>query len=282
MGDSPSLNLRGLSKKHTTAQICTGRTPFFAATIDPRFSFGLFIPRCHSFTDEPLTILCIIHGTKRQTGGYLSKLQDFCQKLKCALLCPLFPAGIIDPTDLNNYKNILYHDIHFDRILLSMIDQAGRTWNLRTDKVLIHGFSGGGQFVHRFLYLHPERLLGASIGAPGRITPPDDSQPWPHGLGDVSRLFQISLDWNAIRSVPVQVIVGEDDVDSSMLQSAKKLNSAEIEAGSTRKGRAKWLSNSLSSLGISVIYSEIPGVGHDAMKCLPTIEAWLEKILVES
>jgi poly(3-hydroxybutyrate) depolymerase len=85
-------------------------------------------------------------------------------------LAPLFPSGIIDPSDEDNYKFIKYHDIRFDHVLLAMIDEVAIKYRVNKDRFLLHGFSGGGQFVHRFFYLHPKRLMGVSIGAPGRIT----------------------------------------------------------------------------------------------------------------
>lgn len=193
----------------------------------------------------------------------------------------MFPAGIIDPTDLHNYKNIIYEDIRFDRILLSMVDQAGRTWNLKTEKFLLHGFSGGGQFAHRFLYLHPDHLIGVSIGAPGRLTPPDSSKAWPHGLSNVCEVFDLASepDWTRIKDVPVQLVVGLDDTKTSMLEVMKNPNSAEVEAGPTRLGRVRWLSAAFVKLGLSVTLTEVPGVSHDAMKCIPAVESWLSTVI---
>jgi len=78
------------------------------------------------------------------------------------------PGRIGDPEDLHNFKFIQYQDIRFDQVLLDIVDEVGERFNLDTDRFCLHGFSGGGQFTHRFLYLHPDRLAAASIGAPGR------------------------------------------------------------------------------------------------------------------
>lgn len=51
------------------------------------------------------------------------------------------------------------------------------------------GFSGGGQFAHRFLYLQLERLHAVSTGAPGRITMLDENWKWPAGIKDVFEVF---------------------------------------------------------------------------------------------
>jgi pimeloyl-ACP methyl ester carboxylesterase len=88
-----------------------------------------------------------------------------------------FPAGIGDPNDLHNYKFIDYQGILFDLVLLAMFEKVAARWHIRTDRFALHGFSGGGQFAHRFLLLHPDRLHGVSIGAPGRVTLPTSERP---------------------------------------------------------------------------------------------------------
>src|SRR5690606_1815600 len=111
------------------------------------------------------------------------------------------PAGIIDPHDLHNYKFIEYEGIRFDLALLSMVEEVSERYNVHSDRFYLHGFSGGGQFAHRFLYLHPERLAAVSIGAPGRITELDDSKKWWLGTGGMAERFGIEISIDAIREV---------------------------------------------------------------------------------
>ena len=271
-------SLKSLPPNHPNVRMLSGKTPFFASTFDQRFSFGLQLPHSHSFNKGPkLPLLVIIHGTRRQTGGYLNKLKEFSEQHHCAILCPLFPAGIVDPDDIHNYKNVLYKDIRFDLILLSMIDQAAQIWRLRTDKFFLHGFSGGGQFAHRFFYLYPERLAGVSIGAPGRLTSPDTDQPWPAGLSDARQIFGVpkAPNFHHMARVPVQFVVGEKDVDKSQLEIVRAPNAAEKEAGGTRVERIRWLKAALESKGVASELTLVPGVAHDGLKCLPALEAWL-------
>ena len=126
----------------------------------------------------------------------------------------LFPAGIIDPGDLHNYKRILYKDIRYDHILLSMVQEAGENIGMVWDKFYLQGFSGGGQFVHRFFYLHPQHLKAVSIGAPGNVTLLDDDRPWWVGGGDFKEKFGWNPDLSAMRRVAVHMIVGEQDTDT--------------------------------------------------------------------
>lgn len=269
--------LSALPPNSVTLRMLTGDVPFFASTYDPRFSFGLYVPKCHSFSGAQLPVLVIIHGTRRQTGTYFTKLKNFSEQHRCVIMCPLFPAGIIDPIDINNYKEILYRDIRYDLVLLSMLDQASKIWQLKTDKFFMHGFSGGGQFAHRFFYLHPDRIAALSVGAPGRITPPDPSNVWPAGLSDVRAKFGLpyAADFAMMARVPVQMVVGEDDLDKSMLKAIKDPNAAEKEAGMTRVARIKWLGEAWKAKGVRVELTMVPGVAHNGIHVLGHVEAWI-------
>ncbi len=52
--------------------------------------------------------------------------------------------------DLANYKRIEFQGIRFDHILLSMIDEVAAKYRLKSNRALMYGFSGGGQFCQRF------------------------------------------------------------------------------------------------------------------------------------
>ncbi|KAJ7777389.1 poly hydrolase [Mycena metata] len=256
----------------TAKRMLTGKTPFFACTDDPRFSFGLYVPKTHSFDGPRLPLLVIVHGTRRQTGGYLTHLQTFSEQHGVVILLPLFPAGIIDPYDVHNYKNILYHDIRFDLVLLSMLQQAARTWRIDAERFFLHGFSGGAQFAHRFLYLHPGRLRGVSVGAPGSITHPTTDSAWPAGLGNTKDVLGVVPDFAEVGRVPIQLLVGEKDTDTSMI-------SRDDLAGATRVERVRYLHKALTKHGVSSELIIVPGVAHEGMKLFSATEAWLKTLL---
>ncbi|KAE9408548.1 hypothetical protein BT96DRAFT_1099406 [Gymnopus androsaceus JB14] len=164
-----------------------------------------------------------------------------------------------------------------------MIEQAAQTWRIHTDRFYLHGFSGGGQFVHRFMYLYPSRLAAVSIGAPGRLTAPDMQSLWPEGVSNISQVFALPgvPDFRQMARVPVQFIVGEKDVGTAMIESMKDPTKFEIEAGKTRVERIQWLKRSWEAIGIPSELSVVPGVGHDGIKCLYVLEEWLGRRLVD-
>ena len=42
------------------------------------------------------------------------------------MLAPLFPVGLIEPGELSNFKRLKFHDMRFDLLLLSMVDEVER------------------------------------------------------------------------------------------------------------------------------------------------------------
>lgn len=259
-----------------------GRTPLFASRYDQRFSYCLYIPDAYDEAGSdtwPLAV--IVHGTGRTVAEYRDLFVDFAEKHGCVVLAPLFPAGITAPRELDSYKFLERAGIRFDLALLDMVDQVAETYRLRTDRFLIHGFSGGGQFTNRFLYLHPERLLGCSIGAPGLVTLLDETRPWWVGVADVEERFGLTIDPPRMREVPVLTVVGADDIETWDINDPDSPNWMEgaYDAGATRLERLRVLSGQLRDAGIEVQHVEVPGVAHDGFQVIDIVEGFFARIL---
>ena len=100
----------------------------------------------------------------------IQQLYDFADKNGFAMIFPMFPGGLMDKNDFNSYKLLEYNGVRYDNIFLAMIDELAERFPIDIDKIYLYGWSGGGQFVHRFLYVHLERLVAVVIGASGRPT----------------------------------------------------------------------------------------------------------------
>jgi pimeloyl-ACP methyl ester carboxylesterase len=244
-----------------------GSTSQFACTFDQRFSFCLHVP--HSYDEqaaERWPLIVLIHGTERGSQKYRDLFARFADEQRAIVLAPLFPCGIEEPLDLENYKFIAYRGIRFDRVLLAMIEQIGARYHLDADKFLIHGFSGGGHFVHRFLYLHPQRLRAASIGAPGMVTLLDPTLPWWVGTADLQQRFGIELNVEAMREVAIQMAVGAADVETweiTVPPDSPLFMPGVNEAGRTRIERLRALAASFERQGINVRFDLVSGVAHE-------------------
>lgn len=210
-------------------------------------------------------MVVVVHGTHRNSQTLRTQFAEFAEAQRVIVLSPLFPAGIGDPLDVNNYKFIEYRGIRFDLVLLAMIEQVSKIYRLESERFLLFGFSGGGQFVHRFLYLHPHRLRAVSIGAPGLVTLLDAQRSWWVGTGGLGEKFGVEADLAEIRRVAIQMIVGEDDIDTDInVESTSPLfMPGANDAGATRIKRLETLAQSFRNAGIETRFDLIPGAGHD-------------------
>lgn len=259
----------GAVREERTRQIYfRGATTIFACSADPRFSFGLYIPRMRSNAElSNATILVSVHGTLREQARYRDFFSEFAEYHNCIVLAPLFPCNVFGDGNMTGYKYIVERDIRYDLVLLSMVDEVRKLLGVKPEKFLLFGFSGGGQFAHRFALLHPERLVGVSIGAPGGVTNPISDRPYWVGVADFEQRFGKPFDLSGLKGLPVHLVVGGDDEqtweithrpgDPTYMEGAN-------EAGATRKERARTLANGLTALGADVRLEEVAGVTHEA------------------
>ncbi|KAJ9375272.1 hypothetical protein DTO282E5_256 [Paecilomyces variotii] len=272
------LSTADIPKQFLKTAFLLGHVPVKALASDPRVSYAMYIPPRHYDTDSlRLPLLVSVHGTGRNLSGlYGQELVSFADSTPCAILAPLFPAGLDGPNDIDSYKKLSSSTLRSDLALLSMLDEVAHRWpGIRTDKVFLMGFSGGGQFAHRFLYLYPERLAAVSVGAPGRMTKLDGKKKWPAGVADVDSLFDRSINKERIRQVPIQLIVGsaDDQVHGGTdfwawaQQFKKKGDNGELEP--MTQGRLQSLKE-LQALwkedGIESVLELVEGVAHQSEK----------------
>ncbi|ERS96724.1 hypothetical protein HMPREF1624_06933 [Sporothrix schenckii ATCC 58251] len=218
---------RDVPAKFLEAVFLTGRVPWRVAPADPRVAYGLYVPpsQYHAkytadaadddqtdTADDRLPLVVWVHGTGRDTSPLSTELAAFAEANGCAVLAPFFPANMDGPHDLDAYKVLRSQTLRSDRVLLAILDEVAVVWpGIATETVYLGGFSGGGQFAHRFLYLYPERLAAVGVGAPGRATRLDDAQNWPDGIKDVEAVFGRAVDRAAVARVAIQIAVGSED-----------------------------------------------------------------------
>jgi poly(3-hydroxybutyrate) depolymerase len=263
----------------TSAHYLRGKTPIFASQYDQRLSYCLYVPA--DLRADRTRLVVMQHGTERNASLYRDHMAAFADEHQVAILAPLFPAGIIDPEDLHNFKFIEYHGIRYDLALLAIIDEVSRRYPIEPETFYLHGFSGGGQFAHRFLYLHPERLAGVSIGAPGRITQLDDSLPWWLGTADLEQRFGRPVDLDAVRRVPVLMVVGDNDIDTWEINNPGEANWMDgvEKTGGTRIERLRTLERNYLAQGIDVRFELVPGVAHRGSLVLPVVRDFFADLL---
>lgn len=260
-----------------------GATPFFALGADPRVSYCLYVPESYEEAGASrYDLVVLMHGTERGAATYRDKFAEFAARHDTIVLAPLFPCHLAGPGDLDNYKLIEAAGMRFDTLLLAMVSEVAAKYRLRGDRFLLHGFSGGGHFAHRFFYLHPQRLLGVSIGAPGVVTLLDPQLPWWTGTADLEARFGTTIDLAAMRQVAVQMIVGAADTDTweiTIPENSPWWMPGANDAGQTRIERLRSLQASFERAGIVVRFDVVPEVAHNGWSVLEPVKTFFSQIL---
>lgn len=260
-----------------------GATPFFALQADQRVSYCLHVPKSLKDRDRSACRLIVaVHGTGRTATAYRDGFAELAERTGSIVLAPLFPVGLIEPGELSNFKRLKFHDMRFDLLLLAMIDEVTAKYGIEPRRLLLFGFSGGGQFVHRFYTLHPGRLAAVSIGAPGNVTLLDDSRDWWVGTRNLEAEFGVGLDLAAMRRVCVQMLVGAEDTETWEI-TIKPGDAAWMEgandAGRTRIDRLATLKANYERHGIAVRHDLLPGLGHAGPSALEPVIEFFEQAL---
>lgn len=127
---------------------------------------------------------------------------------------------------------------------------------VETRKTHLFGYSGGGQFVHRYAFTYPEQVAAMVIGASGWYTFPDPDLDYPLGLRRTANSPAVCQNPAEFLNIPACVLVGDKDTR----RDAKLNKSRRIDAhqGTTRLERGqRWvaaMSASADTLKLDILY----------------------------
>lgn len=259
-----------------------GPTAIFASKADPRFHYCLYVPP-QVGRGAKVDLLVAVHGTTRTSFlEFRDGFAEFGRWNDVAVLCPIFPVGVRGDGARSGYKYMAEGEIRYDLALLDMIDEVATKYDQDWSRFAVFGFSGGGHFAHRMAILHPDRLWAACIGAPGSVTLLDPTRDWWVGIRDLRERFDIAFDGEALAKVPVQMVVGDADLETWEIThqpgSTYWMDGAN-DAGRTRPERLKALAESFRAAGVQVQLDLVPGVSHDRTKVLGRVKDFLAGVL---
>jgi pimeloyl-ACP methyl ester carboxylesterase len=214
----------------------------------------LYVPKGYDGSTR-YRLLVVIHGYGRHVEEYAEQFTDFADERRYVILAPYFPEG-------ERFQQLGIGEeektIRFDRRVLGLVEEVGGRINIETATFDLFGFSAGGQFAHRFLYLHPDRLRTVVVAAPGTVTVPTDRYRWPSGIRGLDDLADARVDLDRVRRVRVMLLVGEEDVSDGNLNESDEAN----RHGKTRLARARTLHKAWDEAGIRHEYAEVDDLDH--------------------
>jgi hypothetical protein len=155
------------------------------------------------------------------------------------VLAPHFNYNFFD----NNYQRLNLFGRRSDIHLHKLLDKTCELipW-VRSDKIRLFGFSGGGQFVHRYVAFHPERVVCAVAGTPGWYLWPDIGLPYPLGTTPHSLPKGVNIDLRGFFRSKLRIIVGDRDNQQGAFRKSYGEYDLEKIQGIGRKNRAeKWV-----------------------------------------
>lgn len=236
-----------------------GRVFVWVPEAAPELETLLYFPRSAPASRRALVS---VHGVARNAMEHALLFSAEAERRGAAIIAPMFSERRFRGYQtLRKRRHHLAPEQAFERMLENLAQLSG----LDLGRLSLFGYSGGGQFAHRFAMIHPERIARLSVGAAGWYTFPDPARAYPQGIAHPpSRLPVIDLE--PFLQLPVQVLVGDAD-----LQRDEALNQKpEIDQrqGLTRVERGRrWveaLQQAARLRGISpnASFRLMPGVAH--------------------
>ncbi len=274
----PTTASADIAADHARAIYDLGHGTIFAARSDPRFSYCTYVPPHIAQAERPMELVVVMHGTGRAFVEYRDAFAEFARWNDCIILCPLFPVGVRGDGDRDAFKHLKEGEIRYDEVLLGMVAELEEKFGCDFSRFALFGYSGGGQFVNRFALLHPERLWGLSIGAPGSVTLLDADKDWWVGTRGMQERYGKALDLDALRRVAVHMVVGKADLETWEIthrEGGKYYMPGCNDAGRTRPERLETLKRSFEAAGVKVDLDLVDNVPHDGQKCVGVVQDWL-------
>ena len=235
---------------------------------DPNLQYNLFVSRALT-PETPLFVA--VHGIRRGVDSQARLFAPLVDQYGGVLVAPLFEKGrFSDYQRLGRRGKGARADLALKRI----VADVSRILGLSFPQLVMFGYSGGGQFVHRYAMAHPRQVKRMAVAAPGWFTFPDMNQPFPRGIRRTSLLPDIIFDPARFLKIPTLAMVGEKDVlQDAALNQNKKIGA---QQGMTRVERARHWVSAMSAyaaqfnLDTPFSLEILAGCGHSFIDCMQT------------
>ncbi len=207
--------------------------------------FYLYVPRKVKDIPRGARLLVSIHGSggkKTDARGEAKVkrdakvLTDLADEKGWVVLAPQFDEDRFN----NDYQRLNFFGRRADVNLNQLLEEIGRLLpEILTNKIFLFGFSGGGQFVHRYAAFNPERIDRAVAGGAGWYMWPDESLPYPIGINPKSLPRGVRPRLRKLCDLNLRIVVGEDDSTQGSFRRHYKGYDLLVLQGEGRRERAQ-------------------------------------------
>jgi poly(3-hydroxybutyrate) depolymerase len=240
-----------------------GRVLELRQTAYPTLSYYAYMPWTAAI-DAPM--LVAVHGISRDAAEQIRLFRPCSDRYGAILVAPVFDeAHYGDYQRLGRRGRGLRADLALQAALSDFMQERGGS------DVFLFGYSGGAQFVHRFVMAYPETVTAAVVAAAGWYTFPNPGVTYPYGLRVAGELPGVRMRPNEFLEVPILAIVGGNDVQRD--RSLRRSRRLDREQGRNRVDRARrWVEEMAKAAGkggqSACRFSMLEGVGHSFAECM--------------
>ena len=211
--------------------------------------FYLYLPRSASAGDGALRLLASIHGYSGQSASASGRARVKKAAERWAahaethgwiVLAPQFDEDRF----AGEWQRLNLFGLRADHRLQALIRATKNLApRLKTDRILLFGFSGGGQFVHRYAAFHPDRVVRAVAAGAGWYLWPDDRLPYPVGAAPGSLPGNLRPKLRTLCRRNLLILAGAEDTTQGVYRSRYKGIDLQSLQGAGRRERAeRWFS----------------------------------------
>ena len=235
---------------------------------EPQCPYLLYVPES---IDRNLPVLVTVHGISCNAEEHIDAFSAYAENFGFIVVAPVFSAG-----DFRGYQRLGYSKRNpgqrSDLALHAIMDDVAVNTGCDTRRFLLFGYSGGGQFAHRFAMAYPDRVIAAALGAPGWFTFPRKRTLFPRGLASEKTGLDLGFQPAQFLRVPMSVCVGEyDNQRDPALNTSSRIDA---QQGKTRFERGqRWVEimrKSARNSGFDTRYEfrSLPQSGHAFEQCV--------------
>lgn len=184
-------------------------------TGDPKQKYYLYVPKRGG---RHAPILVTVHGISRNARAHARQFSALADKYNAVIVAPKFNKERY-PT----YQRLGLSGERADLALQRIVAEVSALTGANLQQLYLFGYSGGGQFVHRYAMAYPHQVTAIAIGAAGWYTLPDANRRYPYGIAPNEKLPDLHFDASQFLRIPACVLVGDEDVerDPALRVSAK-------------------------------------------------------------
>ncbi|HEB86969.1 MAG TPA: hypothetical protein ENI68_08150 [Gammaproteobacteria bacterium] len=228
---------------------------------DSVLKYFIYVPKNRSTCPSQFVS---VHGISRNAREHAERFASLAEQYGVVLVAPIFSRR-----HFGDYQRLGREGRgrRADHALQSITEEVEYLTGANSRKIFLTGFSGGGQFAHRYTLAYPDRVQRLAIGAAGWYSYPDESRRFPYGIAPAPGLKGVDFDMRKFLHVPTAVFVGQWDImyDPGLNQSSKICR----QQGFTRLERGRRWVDAMNRVAMkynmdtSYEFAIIPGVGHD-------------------